>query len=86
MILVIFLIFYDALILLGSIILFPLEEYPNLELIVVMILVPLVLNAVQYWVIDTFLKLKETKSKNYNKDEPGKETSALVAVDLLQFD
>ena len=32
------------------------EEYPKLELVVVMIIIPLFLNAFQFWVVDNFLK------------------------------
>jgi len=32
------------------------EAYPNLELIVVMVIVPVVMNGLAFWVQDNFLK------------------------------
>lgn len=40
----------------GKYILDDIDEYPELELLVVMILIPLVLNAFQFWCVDNFLK------------------------------
>ena len=34
------------------------DEYPRLELVVVMIVVPAVMNCAQFWLQDTFLKGK----------------------------
>lgn len=41
----------------------PIQRYPNLELILVMIIIPFILNVVQFWIQDNFLKGK----KNVNK-------------------
>jgi hypothetical protein len=35
-----------------------LSEYPKVELVMVMIVTPLVMNSFQYWVQDSFLKKK----------------------------
>ena len=43
---------------LGSWVLEPLEGHPKFELLVVMIFVPLVMNVIQFWIQDTFLKGK----------------------------
>ena len=40
----------------GTIILSPISKHDEVELIVVMILVPLSLNILQFWIQDTFLK------------------------------
>jgi hypothetical protein len=44
---------------LGNTILSPLKYHGHLKLVVVMILVPLVLNAINFWIIDNILKFKE---------------------------
>lgn len=41
---------------LGNFLLFELENYPKLELIVVMVIVPFILNCFQFWMVDSFLK------------------------------
>lgn len=41
----------------GFTLLFPLRNHPKMKLIVVMVLVPLVLNAINFWIIDNILKL-----------------------------
>ena len=47
----------------GSLLLGWLEPYPQFELLFVMILVPLVMNCMQFWVQDTFLKDKTKEIK-----------------------
>lgn len=42
----------------GESVLYPLDEYPRIELILVMVLVPLIVNVLQFWIQDNFLKLK----------------------------
>ena len=44
-------------------ILSPLIEHPKYELIVVMVVVPVICNAVQYWVTDSFIKKKKQKKQ-----------------------
>ena len=41
----------------------PLIEYPNFELITVMVIVPVIFNALQYWIIDSFIKKKDKKKE-----------------------
>ena len=40
----------------------PLTPYPNAELVLVMVLAPMVLNAVYFWVIDSLIKLSASAS------------------------
>lgn len=40
------------------------KNYPNLKLVFVMILIPVLLNAIQFWIIDNILKFKPA-----NKEE-----------------
>jgi len=39
-------------------VLYPIQKYPRLLLLVVMVLVPLVFNTIQFWIIDEFLRSK----------------------------
>lgn len=48
----------------------PIRKYPELELVLVMILIPSVLNALQFWLTDSFLK----RSESNDKLEDGAET------------
>lgn len=48
----------DALSRYGDAVIGWMDEYPRVELMVVMIVVPVVMNCVQFWVQDTFLKAK----------------------------
>lgn len=50
--------------LVGSVLLGWLEPYPQAELVFVMVLVPLVMNCMQFWVQDTFLKDKAQQAKS----------------------
>lgn len=43
----------------GSAVLTPFKDEPKLKLVMVMIIFPVVLNSVQFWVQDNFLKLKK---------------------------
>lgn len=46
----------------------PIENDPRLQLVVVMIIIPVTLNALMFWVIDSFIKLKKTKEvENVNE-------------------
>lgn len=38
-------------------------EYPKYELIAVMVVIPVICNAVQYWITDSFIKSKKTVPK-----------------------
>lgn len=59
---------------LGDVIVHPLVDHPKAELIVVMIIVPLIMNSIQYWIQDIFLKDKKSNTEQdnsyYNIDEP----------------
>ena len=46
----------------GSWVFVPLEGHAKTQLLVVMVAWPLVLNVIQFWVQDNFLKAKEDKS------------------------
>lgn len=49
----------------GSFLLLPLSGHPQLELIAVMIIIPLVLNSLVFWITDSFLKNdKEVEIEN----------------------
>ena len=37
----------------------PLTPYPKVELVLVMLVVPALMNAVQFWIIDSFIKKKK---------------------------
>ena len=42
-----------------DVILSPVLGYPKVELILVMLVVPALLNALQFWIIDSFIKKKK---------------------------
>lgn len=42
----------------GHLMLVGLDPYPRLELVVVMVIVPLIMNCVQFWIQDNFLKAR----------------------------
>ena len=50
--------FREPIITLTVVILYPLQKYPRLLLLVVTVLVPVCLNTLQFWVIDEFLRGK----------------------------
>lgn len=43
----------------GSAVLTPFKEEPKLKLVMVMVIFPVILNSIQFWVQDNFLKLKK---------------------------
>eukprot|EP00340_Litonotus_pictus_P004998 CAMPEP_0170517020 /NCGR_PEP_ID=MMETSP0209-20121228/3119_1 /TAXON_ID=665100 ORGANISM="Litonotus pictus, Strain P1" /NCGR_SAMPLE_ID=MMETSP0209 /ASSEMBLY_ACC=CAM_ASM_000301 /LENGTH=295 /DNA_ID=CAMNT_0010802153 /DNA_START=407 /DNA_END=1294 /DNA_ORIENTATION=- len=43
----------------GTTILWPFKNVPKLKLIIVMIFIPVIMNSIQFWVQDNFLKLKK---------------------------
>lgn len=59
----------------GNTVLSPLKGKPKLKLISVMVLIPLILNAINFWVIDNILQLKTDEHGNeeikeiYKKEE-----------------
>jgi hypothetical protein len=54
--------FREPFITLAVVILYPLQKYPRLLLLVVTVLIPVCLNTLQFWVIDEFLRSKNTSS------------------------
>lgn len=38
-------------------------DYPKYELIAVMVVIPVICNAIQYWITDSFIKSKKTPPK-----------------------
>ncbi len=60
----------------GNTILSPLKSFPKIKLFIVLILVPLVLNAINFWLIDNILKFNPENIHDanivadvYNKEE-----------------
>ena len=41
----------------------PLTPYPKVELVLVMLVVPALMNAVQFWIIDSFIKKKKASEQ-----------------------
>ena len=60
---------------LGEAIFAPIEPYPKVELVVVMVVVPLIMNSFQYWVTDSFLKKK-------NENEPLSESLLRKEIEM----
>eukprot|EP00347_Sterkiella_histriomuscorum_P023098 403335956 len=56
----IILLFKEQLLYLGVLALYPIQQYPRLLLLVVMVLIPVGFNALQFWILDEFLRSKET--------------------------
>lgn len=67
---------HQALEFIGDLILSPIAMYPNLELMMVMIVIPIVLNSLMFWITDSFLK-------NTTKEVP---KSAAISMELLNND
>jgi hypothetical protein len=80
-ILVIIFAFKEPILYIAILILFPIQKYPRLLLLVVMVLVPITFNTLQFWIIDEFLRHKkdyhshQTKGNNLGKEkESGSES------------
>lgn len=58
-ILIIILAFKEPILYTAILILFPIQKYPRLLLLVVMVLIPLAFNTLQFWIIDEFLRYKK---------------------------
>ncbi|TNV85424.1 hypothetical protein FGO68_gene7293 [Halteria grandinella] len=58
-ILIIIFAFKEPILYAAILILFPIQKYPRLLLLVVMVLVPLAFNTLQFWIIDEFLRYKQ---------------------------
>lgn len=50
---------HDWLEIIGVAVLYPVRNSPRLKLIIVMVLFPVIMNSIQFWVTDNFLKLKK---------------------------
>ena len=84
--------FREPFITLAVVILYPLQKYPRLLLLVVTVLIPVCLNTLQFWVIDEFLRSKGSSSqqekaatrhqsidaKKHYKEEPPQDTTPLL--------
>lgn len=66
---------WEGMVVIGKFLLAPLKVYPKLELVVVMLLLPLAMNTINFWVTDGLLKAKK-KRRTMAKDER----------DILYFD
>ena len=65
---------------LGEIILLPLNQHPHLELVMVMIFIPLVVNSLVFWITDSFLKNDKEIELDFDLEllpERGKAMSSL---------
>jgi hypothetical protein len=61
--------FADSFLYLGILILYPVSKYPRVLLFVVMILIPVGFNSIQFWVLDEFLRKKATPKGKDEEDE-----------------
>lgn len=52
-------VFEVPLLLLGELILWPLEPFPKFELLTIMVICPVLINSLMFWVTDHFLKYHE---------------------------
>jgi hypothetical protein len=66
----------------GNFILSPFKSNDKVELVIVMVLCPLIINAVQFWIIDNFLKLSDDKTKEL-VDKLPKEEVEMKASDVI---
>lgn len=55
--------FKDSFLYIAVLALYPVSKYPRLLLLVVMVLIPLVFNTIQFWIIDEFLRYKKSKEE-----------------------
>jgi len=46
----------------------PMQEYPNLELVIVMVICPCIFNVLQFWILDTVLKDNKLKVVGKNSE------------------
>ena len=54
--------FHRELEFLGDILLMPFEDYPKLELVAVVIVIPIIMNAIIFWITDSFIKSGKQKA------------------------
>lgn len=69
---------------LGKAIFSQFRDYPKIELLTVMIIIPMILNSIQFWVTDTFLKLNEDSSQHRPTQLPLDSAHSSIDEDLLQ--
>ncbi len=55
----------------------PLQNYPRIELVTVMVIVPLVMNTIMFWVQDQFLKFKLEEYEPLDQIETGEGVNSL---------
>ncbi|XP_023931561.1 store-operated calcium entry regulator STIMATE-like, partial [Lingula anatina] len=69
-----------------DVILSPIKD-PHLELIIVMFVVPLIVNAIMFWVIDNFLMMKKLKLKAFSTpvDSPGASVRYFSASNRVKY-
>merc|ERR1719491_668615 len=58
-----------SLVLANNFLLVPLAERPKLKLFVVMIIIPCAMNTLRFWLVDNFIKKKETATAIASKEE-----------------
>lgn len=56
--------FQDTLKFIGDFLLKPLEKFPNFELVMIMIIIPVIFNSLMFWITDSFLKNEEKMMVN----------------------
>lgn len=47
----------------GQLLLLPFEPFPKLELVMIMIILPVIVNSLMFWVTDMFLSAKESSKE-----------------------
>ncbi|CDW83813.1 UNKNOWN [Stylonychia lemnae] len=55
--------FKRQLLYLGVLALYPIQQYPRLLLLVVMVIVPVGFNSLQFWILDEYIRHKQTKKE-----------------------
>ena len=65
----------------GSLLFYPVHNHPKIELLIVMIGCPLVMNMVQFWLQDSFLMDKRQRS---NEELPMLESSVDSVMNAVQ--
>ncbi|CAD8100323.1 unnamed protein product [Paramecium primaurelia] len=66
----------------------PINQYPELELVIVLVIIPLIFNALCFWVQDSFLKKSKFKKKEKNAvlDALYEKTDQPVEVEIIDGD
>ena len=61
--------FKESFMYLAVLALYPIQKYPRLLLLVVMVLIPLAFNTIQFWIIDEILRFKGRQSEDVDSDK-----------------